>query len=204
MRVIIPYATDDPKTRLADILPPVERSTFSRAMLADVLEAVRGAGEEPEVLATAPLDVTAHVTVDDRSLSTAVNSAIEETDGEVAVVMADVALATSATLERLFGVQGDVVIVPGRGGGTNALVVRKPEFRVDYHGTSYLDHLRAARRIGASVKVIDSYRLATDIDEPADLFELFLHGEGTAREWLVAAGFRLTEGDGRSTIERVY
>jgi len=32
-------------------------------------------------------------------------------------------------------------------------------------------------RIGAGVRVVDSHRLATDVDEPADLAELLIHAE---------------------------
>ncbi|MFB6173547.1 MAG: 2-phospho-L-lactate guanylyltransferase [Halobacteriales archaeon] len=200
MRVLVPYAPEEPKTRLSDALDAGERAAFSRAMLADVLGALREAGREPEVLATAPVEVDASVTVDERPLTPAVNAALGS--GPVAVVMADLPLATPAALERLFGTPGDVVIAPGRGGGTNALVARDPAFRVDYHGASYLDHLRAARAAGASVGEVDSHRLATDIDEPGDLVELLLHGEGAAREWLRDAGFELDLEGGRVGVRR--
>jgi len=97
---------------------------------------------------------------------------------------------------------GDLVVAPGRGGGTNALVVRHPDFRTDYHGASYRDHLRAAHELGASVREFDSHRLATDVDEPADLAELLLHGDGRATDWLRDAGFELATTDGRVGVER--
>ena len=102
----------------------------------------------------------------------------------------------------LFEQPGDVVIAPGRGGGTNALVVRHPNFRVDYHGASYLDHLTAARSVGASVTEFDSHRLATDVDEPDDLAEVLVHADGRARNWLVDAGFVLSVTDGRVSVRR--
>jgi len=195
MRVVVPYAAGDPKTRLAGVLAGDERAAFARAMLADVLAAVRAAGREPEVLATGPVDVDAPVTVDERPLTEAVNAVLAGTDGPVGVVMADLALATGEVLAELFGTDGGVVLVPGRGGGTNAFVARHPDFRVDYHGASYLDHLRAAREAGASVAVVDSHRLSTDVDERGDLVEVLLHGEGRAAEWLREAGFALATDD---------
>jgi len=96
----------------------------------------------------------------------------------------------------------DVIIAPGRGGGTNALVVRHPAFRVDYHGASYLDHQRAAADIGATVRTVDSHRLATDIDERDDLAEVVLHSEGAAARWLETAGFTLHVADGRVGVVR--
>jgi len=186
MRVVVPFAADRPKTRLSDALPADERAAFARTMLADVLAAVRAAGREPTVLATASVDVDAPVTVDDRPLTEAVNAVLADADDPVAVVTADL-----APEDR-----------PGRGGGTNALVVRHLAFRVDYHGASYLDHLSAARAVDAAVAEFDSHRLATDVDEPADLAEVLLHGEGRAREWLREAGFRLVVDQGRVKVVR--
>ena len=219
MRVVVPYAAAEPKTRLADVLSADERTAFAEAMLTDVLAAVRATGRDPEVLATAPVDVSAPVTVDDRPLTEAVNAVLVETDGPIAVVMADLALATPDALDRLFRADGDVVVAPGRGGGTNALVVRHPEFRVDYHGTSFLDHLAVAREVGAAVEVVDSHRLATDVDERADLAEVLIHGGRAARrasesraaeprvtgasdEWLREAGFELASDDSRVGVVR--
>lgn len=200
MHVLVPYAADRPKTRLAAVLSPDERRAFACAMLSDVLAAVDAAGHDATVLSTAPVDAPAPVAVDDRPLTPAVNDRLG--DPPLGVVMADLALATPDALARLCGAAGDVVVAPGRGGGTNALVVRHPDFRVDYHGASYLDHLRAAAGVGASVREFDSNRLATDVDEPADLAELLVHGDGAARDWLVDAGFELDTTEGRVGVTR--
>lgn len=202
MRVVVPYAGTEPKTRLASVLDPEERAAFARAMLDDVLEAVRESGNEPEVLSTEPLDLDVRVLVDERALTPAVNAVLAGSDEPVAVVMADLPLAHGDDLERLFAAPGDVAIVPGRGGGTNALVSRHLEFRVDYHGVSFLDHVNAARDVGASVEVVDSHRLSTDVDERADLVEVLLHGRGRAREWLIEAGFELAVSEGRVGVKR--
>ena len=202
MHVVVPYAAEAPKTRLADVLDAGEREAFAAAMLDDVLDAVRAAGEEPEVLATGPVDVDAAVAVDHRPLTEAVNDVLEATDGPVAVVVADLAIVTPEAVGRLLEPDADVVIAPGRAGGTNALVVRHPDFRVDYHGASYLDHRRIARDVGASVAVVDSHRLATDVDTREDLVEVLVHGEGRARGWLEAAGFELAVEGGRVDVRR--
>ncbi len=200
MRVVVPFAANDPKTRLGDLFSPDERHALARAMLFDVLTALRETGHEPEILSTAPLDIDVPTIVDDRPLSAAVN-AILDTSIPTAVVMADLPLATPEALSRLFSSAGDVVLAPGRSGGTNAFVARHPDFRVDYHGTSYLDHVERARAVGASVTTLDSFRLATDIDERADLVEVLVHGEGRTREWLDGNGVRLHEnGNGRVTV----
>jgi 2-phospho-L-lactate guanylyltransferase len=207
MRVFVPFDAERPKTRLAETLDGAERRAFARAMLRDVLAAVRGAGHDPTVLATAPVSwdddpPDAPVAVDERPLTTAVNGVLADATHPVAVVMADLPLATPAAVTRTCAATGDVVVAAGRGGGTNALVVRHPDFRVDYHGASYLDHLRAARDAGASVRELDSRRLATDVDEPSDLVEVLVHGDGHAVEWLRDAGFRLDTGGGRVGVVR--
>jgi 2-phospho-L-lactate guanylyltransferase len=201
MRVVVPFAAEQPKTRLDGFLTPAERRGFARAMLADVLDALRESGHDPELLSTTPVDIDVPTTVDERPLTAAVN-AVLETGSPVAVVMADLPLATPAVLSELFDAPEEVVLAPGRGGGTNALVARHPDFRADYHGTSYLDHREGARRIGASVGTVDSFRLGTDIDERADLAEVLVHGDGRAHAWLDRTGVRLVSDDGRVSVER--
>ena len=208
MRVLVPYSERDPKSRLAPVLSAPERRSFARAMLEDVVDAVREAGHDPELLVPEPVDATlpdVPATVDDRPLTPAVDAALDAVGERVpalAVVMADLPLATPTTLRRLSAVDGDVAVAPGRGGGTNALVVRDPAFSVDYHGASYRDHREAAAAAGLSVGVVDSMRLAVDVDEPADLAEVLLHGGGRAREWLVDAGVELDPTGDRVGVRR--
>ena len=199
MRVLVPFDATDPKTRLSGVLDAEERRGFAVAMLRDVLAAVRDAGGTPSVLSTAAADVDAAVAVDDRSLSAAVNARLG--DGPVAVVAADLGLVTAGAVSRLFDADGEVVLAPGRGGGTNAIVARHPSFRVDYHGISVRDHRRAARSAGADLAEVDSFRLATDVDERADLVEVLLHGEGEAADWL-SERFEVVARDGRVGVER--
>ncbi len=205
MRVLVPFDARRPKTRLSPVLSESERHAFAERLLADVLAALAETPRDPTVLATAPVEVPVPVEVDERPLTRAVNAALSEADGPVAVVMADLGLVTPAALERLFdaGRAADVAIAPGIGGGTNALVVDHPDFRVDYHGVSYRDHRERIRELGATVETVDSYRLSVDIDDPADLPELLLHGEGEARAWLRAAGFAIAgAGERRIELER--
>lgn len=202
MRTVVPFDAREPKSRLADCLSDAERTAFARVMLTDVLATVREAGGDPLVLATAPVDVDAPTAVDERPLSVAVDDRFD--DLPVAVVMADLALATPVAVRRLYdaGATADVAIAPGRGGGTNALVVDHPAFHTDYHGCSYRDHRRIAREVGASVAVVDSFRLSTDVDERADLAEVLLHGEGRAADWLRDAGLAVVTDEGRVRVER--
>lgn len=202
MDVFVPFDARNPKTRLGPLLDADERRSVSRAMLGDVLDALEAAGYEPTVLATDDVDCDAPVTVDDRPLTPAVNDVLSGAGGPVAVVMADLALLTPAALERLFEPAADVVLAPGLGGGTNALVSRHPDFRVDYHGTSYLDHREAAREAGASVATVDSFRLAVDVDDPPDLAEVLIHGAGATAEHLRERGVEVAVEGGRGEVSR--
>ena len=203
MRTIVPFDATTPKTRLAPLLDSEERRELSRAMLSDVLEALAPTPADPVVLATAPIECPAPVAVDDRPLTEAVNDRLGP--GPTAVVMADLVLATPESVERLLGPDAGVTLVPGRGGGTNALVARDPLFRVDYHGVSFRDHRRIAESAGLSVATVDSFRLSTDVDEPADLVEVLLHApDGATGSWLTASGFEVAvEGaDERAVVRR--
>jgi 2-phospho-L-lactate guanylyltransferase len=206
MGCFVPFAVDTPKTRLGSLLSLAERQSFATAMLLDVLDTLGSAGLDPTVLSTAPISddrVTsrAAVAVDDRDLTTAVNAQLAEGTPTL-IVMADLPLVQPTDIQRLTDSEAEITVAPGLGGGTNALVVREPAFRVDYHGASYLDHRRAAAELDATVQTIDSRRLAIDVDEPADLAELLIHGTGAAHEWLVEAGFELDTTSGRVEVER--
>lgn len=185
MKTYIPFCPDDPKTRLAPILTEQERVGFVYACLDDVCAAVDEAGGEPVVLSTESLDGRTEVegyetVVRDEPLTPAVNAVLSDETPPVAVVVADLPLVTPAALERLYSHEDGFVVAPGRAGGTNAFLTRDPDFRADYHGTSFLDHLERARELGCEVGTVDSFRLSTDADEPDDLVEVLLHGEGRA------------------------
>ena len=203
MHVVVPFAVDRPKTRLADVLDPAERREFAGAMLCDVLAALDAVPRplDVTVLATGPVDdIDATVEIDERPLTPAVNDRLRA--APTAVVMADLAIATPEALASLLGSETDLAIAAGLGGGTNAFLARDPAFRVDYHGASYRDHLEIAREECLSVREVDSQLLAVDVDEPADLAELLLHGDGAARDWLVDAGFELDVNGGRVDVAR--
>ncbi|WP_248515710.1 2-phospho-L-lactate guanylyltransferase [Salinarchaeum laminariae] len=200
MDVAVPFDAVDPKSRLSGVFDADERTSFARVLLVDVLDAVRATGHEPTVYATGPAEVDAEVVVDERGLDSLCNSLLD--DPPVAVVMADLGLATPAALERLFDAEGEVVAVPGLGGGTNALVVRDDTFSTDYHGVSVRDHRQIASDAALEWTEIDSLRLGVDVDERADLVEVLLHGDGEAPDWLRAHGFAVAVRDGRATVVR--
>ena len=201
---VIPFKPVNPKTRLSCLLDQGEREAFAGAMLADVISAVKGAGCNTYVLSTGEYRVPGtRVEVDSRGLNDSLNTILAKTAEDLLIIMADLPLATPEAVSGLIGTGGDVVFAPGRGGGTNAILLRQGTgFRVDYYGASFLKHVRIAQESGLTIGISDSFRLHTDIDEKEDLVELLIHGGGTSRQFLESLGFGIRVEKGRVGVER--
>ena len=201
---LIPYKIVNPKTRLSCILSQEEREAFARAMLEDVIYAVKDANCSPVIIGTDLFDSEdIQVTVRDADLNQTLNSILPQSVGEIFIIMADLPLADAQSIRRVIGTSSDIAIVPGRGGGTNVIFIKEPQrYHVDYYGTSFLKHVKIAQDAGLSCEVIDSSRLHTDIDEKEDLVELLIHGKGKSRAYLEDLGFVLTVEKGRVGVER--
>jgi len=202
---LIPYKPVNPKTRLSCILSQEEREVFARAMLADVVDAVKDANCSPVIVGTELFDSDdVQVTIADADLNGALNSIIQEPTGDpLLIIMADLPLANKDAIKRVITTDKDMTMVPGRGGGTNVVFVKEiKRFHFDYYGTSFLKHLQIAKDAGLSCEVIDSFRLHTDIDEKEDLVELLIHGNGKSRKYLEDLGFGLAVEKGRVGVLR--
>lgn len=206
---VIPFKPRNPKTRLSCVLSQEERESFARAMLADVIEAVRGGGCSPSILSTEGFGYEkggfrgASVTVNRAGLNEALNPLLAATKGPCLIVMADLPLVNPEAIRLLTGTNREVALAPGRGGGTNAIYLAEASrFRVDYYGASFLKHLAIARQYGLSCETTDSFRLHTDVDEKEDLVELLIHGAGESRRFLEDMGFELSIEKGRVGVAR--
>ena len=201
---LIPFKPAGPKSQLSGILSPEEREAFARAMLEDVIAAAKDANCSPVIVATELYDSEdIQVTIADKDLSGALNEVLSQAVGSVLILMADLPLATGPAIQRVVTTKSNIAIVPGRGGGTNAIFVAEPaKFHVDYYGMSFSKHLRIAQEAGLSCEVIDSFLLHTDIDEEEDLVELLTHGTGKSRKYLEDLGFTLSAENGRVSVKR--
>lgn len=201
---LIPYKPINPKTRLSCMLSQEEREEFARAMLADVVEAVRDVNCSPVIVGTELFDSEyIQITVKDADLNQTLNELLPQSVGQIMIIMADLPLADRPSLMRVLATQQDMAIVPGRGGGTNVIFLKEPlRFHVDYYGTSFSKHMKIAEESGLSCEVIDSFRLHTDIDEKEDLVELLIHGTGKSRAYLEQLGFFLSMEKGRVGVDR--
>jgi 2-phospho-L-lactate guanylyltransferase len=204
VRALIPFKPVNPKSRLSGVMSQEEREAFARAMLDDVVAAVRGAGCTPVILSTAPFrHPGAETLVDGRGLNESLNGILSGLLGATLIIMSDLPLAVPEIITRMLTTSANISVVPGRGGGTNAIYLKNPaRFRADYYAGSFLKHLKIAEEFGATVEVIDSFRLHTDMDEEADLAEVLIHGRGKSRKYLVSLGFALDAECGRVKAER--
>ncbi len=191
MKVIVPYKKKGGKSRLSPLLSPSEREELADYMLEDVISALSNAGLE---------DVSI---VSDEGLNAVLNKIIANSTESMLIIMPDLPLIRREHVLDVTSSNEDVVISPGRGGGTNILFLRDPStFRVDYHGSSFLNHLRIAKNRGLLTRVYESFYASCDIDEVDDLAELIIHGRGKASRYLRSIGVSLQITSGRVHVKR--
>jgi 2-phospho-L-lactate guanylyltransferase len=211
LHILIPFKLCGAKSRLASILSPQERELLALSMLEDVLAAVSGLGRVT-ILARTGIDAShfampLEVVVSDLDLNQALNAYLQDIVREgwqedLLIVMSDLALLTREDLTGMTTTEGDVVLAPGRGGGTNMILVRHPQFRTCYEGLSFPKHLDQARRLGLQAGIFYSYLAGCDIDEPQDLAEVLLHGKGEAARALWGLGLTVSEEGRRDPVRR--
>jgi 2-phospho-L-lactate/phosphoenolpyruvate guanylyltransferase len=202
LQIIVPFKLEGAKSRLSPALSTEERRLFALAMLHDVLQEVSGIGQvtilsRPGLKGPYP-NLDPNIIESDLGLNDAINSLLEDRQKEglqsdLLVVMSDLSLITRKDVEGIMSTPGDVVLSPGRGGGTNMILVRESRFRTCYRGLSFLKHRDLASELGLEVGIYASYRSGCDIDEPDDLAEVLIHGHGRAKMLLEKLGFELCE-----------
>ncbi|MHC1592492.1 MAG: 2-phospho-L-lactate guanylyltransferase [Methermicoccaceae archaeon] len=202
MRALVPFKADDAKSRLSGVLSRTERDELARLMLKEVLVTLlRSDVGVVEVASTSmsfepPVENVGWIYAPS-PLDELVNGYLEKVaehipEEQVMVVMADLPLISMRNIQQIVSSSADVVIAPGRGGGTNILKVAKPDvFEVRYYELSFLTHLKRAEQRGLSVEIYDSFYTSVDIDEPTDLVELLIHGSGAVKSYLEEIGFFL-------------
>jgi 2-phospho-L-lactate guanylyltransferase len=205
MKALIPYKKKNAKSRLSPALSLEEREEFVELMLRDVAGSLNEAGiKEIDILTTpdngVPEDLQVNVVLDEHDLNEAINEYLSHETDSILIIMADLPLVRAEHIREIISIPEDVVIVPGKGGGTNIIFVRDPSnFHVKYYGSSFLNHCNIAKDRNCSFHVYDSFLLSTDIDEPHDLVEIMLHGHGKSREYVIER-FDMETGKARAKI----
>jgi 2-phospho-L-lactate guanylyltransferase len=211
MRAVIPFKKSNAKSRLSTLLTDNEREEFAMAMLSDVTGTLLRSGcfKVVDILSTSLIDdVGANIVLTEIGLNEALNEYLHKMSSHflnepVLIIMADIPLVSIKNIRDITASHAEIVIVPGRMGGTNALFIRDPSrFHVDYYGASFLKHRNIVEKKVLVHEVFDSFNLSTDIDEVADLAEVLLHGTGRAAGYLKKLGFVLEESRGRVGVKR--
>lgn len=179
------------KERLAPILGPQERRRLSLAMLADVLAAARGfdrvwvlqsdddaAAEARKAGAEAHPDPAPGGGLN-ASLDAATRDAIAAGATGVLVVSADLAAVNADDLDRLAQGEGVALAPDQAGSGTNALWRRPADIIAAAFGPESRNaHEAAALRAGAAFRILQSPRLAVDVDTSEALSGVWALGPG--------------------------
>jgi len=195
------------KGRLGPAVSVVAREALTRAMLADMVEALADArcikrtcvlSADAQVLRAAaelgaePLleDAAAH------GLNQAVACAAERLAAEgvtrLLTIPGDVPLIEASDVEAAFRVDPrawPVVLVPSANGtGTNGLLLSPPTAIIPrFEGASLAAHQAFCRERGIPARVLELASFALDVDTTADLSELSLRGAHRRSGRIVAA-----------------
>ncbi len=203
MRAVIPYKKEDAKSRLSRVMTKNEREEFVECMLNDVVNTLQDAQvTKIDILTTSGIQVpkNTNMVLTRPGLNEGLNGYLNTIDEPVMIIMADLPLVRPETIKSIMSHEEDVVIVPGKGGGTNILYIKDPiRFHVKYYGCSFSTHCRITEELEMTLHIFDSFLASTDIDEPQDLTELLLHGTGRARDY-VSCNFTSLTGEGRVKI----
>jgi 2-phospho-L-lactate guanylyltransferase len=202
VNAVVPFKTKGAKKRLAPFLSPEERKEFSMAMLRDVLVSLEDTNVR--ILATEEFTFGSSETivqVSHHDLNEALNEFIADLHEPTLIVMSDIPLMRRWHVRWL--ISEGITLVPGRGGGTNAIYMHDPStFKVDFYEVSFLKHVKIAKERGLPLKILDSFYMSTDIDKPEDLAEVLIHCPGESCKYLKSLGVRLSYGKSRIGVER--
>src|SRR3989441_11133067 len=194
------------KQRLVPALGPRERHELARAMLSDVLAALRAARldgvwvvtRDPEVVGLAaafgaeplaslsPVENSSHTS----AVALAQAEAARRGAGVFLTVPGDVPCVTAAELRQLASaaIEGVPAFAPSRSGlGTNGVALTPPgAMGLTFGEPSFSRHLETARSHGLIPRVLALPGLGLDIDTPEDLAALLAEGGATETERLVS------------------
>lgn len=209
MRAVIPFKKCNAKSRLSSLLTEIEREELAIAMLKDVAGTLVSSGcfDVIDILSTTLIEAEGvNIVLTEMGLNEALNEylgkmSLHKINEPVLIIMADIPLVSKKNIKDMVSTNADIMIAPGRMGGTNAIFIRyPPSFHVDYYGASFLKHLEIAS--GLHIEILDSFNLSTDIDEVSDLAEVLLHGKGRTHEYLKKIGINISANCGRVGVKR--
>jgi 2-phospho-L-lactate guanylyltransferase len=184
---------DKAKARLSAVLDDAARRELVLAMLRDVLAAATACSAldgvvvvtRDETVSLTAREAGAEGLAEPGGLNEALTSAAEKLRARGAtrllVLAADLPLADAASMAAILEAGADVIVVPSRDAGTNALVCTAGAIDFQFGPDSARKHLAAAEAAGLRALSLDLPRLALDIDTPGDLDRLRAAGEAVGR-----------------------
>ncbi|MBM4240074.1 MAG: 2-phospho-L-lactate guanylyltransferase [Euryarchaeota archaeon] len=203
------------KTRLSPTLIVEERENLLKAMLKDVIKALKDVVEKIVVISSDNyvLNFVEHVGVTPlkESGETDLNGALKQAldwcsayCDQVLIIPSDVPLIKKAHVENLIkkGEIFDIVIAPSKGGGTNALLCPPSSIQMTFGDYSFFEHIKNARALKIPHAVYDSFYLSLDVNTAEDLGEIMLHGRGTeTRKFLKTLPLKIRSNHGSERLE---
>ena len=175
---------DRAKQRLLPHVSEAEREAIARALLDDALALCESAtmfewwvvSDDPDVAALASSRGFGIAEDPGLGLNAALRSGIATAMAagadSVTIIPADIPLAWSGDLQDLHdtGATSEVVVVPSRDGGTNALYLAPGDVLAPRFGAfSFKEHLAEAERLGRRCSILALPRLELDIDTIEDV-----------------------------------
>jgi 2-phospho-L-lactate guanylyltransferase len=173
--------SDQAKQRLSGSFTAAERSLVARAMQDDALALCAAStflrwwvvSDDDEVLQRAR-DEGFEVVRDEGAglnpaLLTSFDALLAAGMESVTIVPTDIPLARPEDIEAILetGATSEMVVVPSRDGGTNALYLRPPDLIAPRFGEKSLQaHIAAAEMLKLRCTVLPLERMALDIDTP--------------------------------------
>jgi 2-phospho-L-lactate guanylyltransferase len=214
------------KTRLSPFLSPEERKNLLKAMLKDIAITLKPIvddiiiiSKDEEVLAYAEeLELTALVEEDHKPSKASkngdegpLNKALKQAmkwsrkkTRKVIILPSDIPLIGKTNIKLLIDQAKnlDFIIVPSKGGGTNALIIKPLSIDMKFGGFSFKKHIEEAEKKKLAPLVHDSFCMALDVNTTEDLGESMLHGNGTeTKKYLESLGIKVESCHGHERLK---
>lgn len=182
------------KQRLAPTLSPAQRRELMLGMVKDGIRALQGAAavqrvfllsRDPDCQALArEFGIEALNLDEDRCINSGLQAATRlftaQGCRELLIQHGDLPLINSACIDGLIESHRDSaadlsLVSCQKHGGTNAMIINLPsQFQYEFGENSFSKHSQQAHRLGLAVNIYQNHRLALDIDNVDDLWQLQL------------------------------
>ena len=201
-------------TRLSPTLSPRERENLLKAMLMDVIGAIKGSVDQVVVISSdkdvlnfvKDLNVTCLSEKGKTDLNGALTQAVEWCSNhasQVLIVPSDVPLIHPDQVREMIELSDKwpMVIAPAKGGGTNAMLCPTRDIGMKFGDWSFFEHLKEAENAGMPWYIYDSFYLSLDVNTAEDLGEIMIHGFGTeTRKFLKSIGLMVRSNHGTERL----